>query len=81
MPFSWENNKKKSEIKLLYRNKILVKTNPDFRMAHPELAKESETGNTDVEIKKFTNKQIARRIKYAQVPKPSLIVKRLNRVA
>ncbi len=81
MTFSWSNHKKKAEIKLLYRvNKMSKDMDGDFRKDHPELAKEAGTGTTNVEAKKFVNKILAKKFKYAQMPKPSVIIKRMNRV-
>ncbi len=80
MSFSWANHLKKTEKKLIYRYNILSKTNVDFRIRHPNLAKEAETNQTDVELKKYVQLEMLRKLKYGKVPKPSLIVKRLNRV-
>ncbi len=80
MPFSWANQLVKTEKKLLQRTIILAKINPDFRKDHPELAREAELGNTQVEVKKFVKKKLDKHIKYGNVPKPSVIIKRMNRV-
>ncbi len=80
MAFSWKQQKINAEKHLLYRYGIEAKTNPDFRIAHPELSREAETGNTNVELKKFIAKKIEKQFKYGEVPKPSTVIKRYNRV-
>ncbi len=40
MPFSWVNAKLKAREKFEYRVSKLAKSNPDFKVAHPELVKE-----------------------------------------
>ncbi len=80
MGFSWKNQIAKREKKLLYRVEKLAIVNPDFKAAHPELVRELETGVTRVEIKKYVKKIMDKSMKYGQVPKPSVIVKRMNRV-
>jgi len=64
----------------MYRAGRLLKVNDDFKVRHPELAREAELGNTTVELKKFVKKNIEMHVKYGKVPKPSVIIKRLNRV-
>ncbi len=80
MAFSWQRNIKRTKIKLLQRTQSLARSNSDFRIVHPELVRELESGNTDIEMKKYVDDKIKKRLKYGQVPKPSVIIKRLNRV-
>ncbi len=80
MPFSWGNSKKKTEKKMLYRVSRLAVINPDFRIRYPELAREVEMGNTRVEIRKHVENIMKKKLKYGAVPKPSVIIKRMNRV-
>ncbi len=78
--FSWANQKIKAREKALYRVTKLVKSNPDFRSKYPELAREVEKGNSLVESKKYVDKKVDRKLKYGEIPKPSIIIKRPNRV-
>ncbi len=80
MGFSWKNHIVKTEKKLIYRTKILAKTNPDFIAAHADLSREAEKGITNVEAKAFVKKIMAKRIKYGKVPKNSVVIQRFNRV-
>ncbi len=80
IPFGWRNENLKTKNRLLRRTKTLALSNPDFKTAHPELAREAEAGNTDVEIKKYVRLKLERVEKYAKVPKDSIIIKRYNRV-
>ncbi len=80
MPFSWENTQKQYAKKLLYRYGRLAKINPDFQVRHPELTREAELGNTQVELKKFVDLEVKKKLKYGRVPRPSVIIKRMNRV-
>ncbi len=80
MPFSWAAHKKKTEIHMLSRLRTLAKMpNSDFAVQHPEFAREAELGITDVEIKKYVKAKIAVKFKYGKTPKPSVIIKRMNR--
>ncbi len=80
MAFSWLNHIKKTETKLTLRTLQLLVINPDFKIKHPELVRELEAGNSTVELKKYVKKIVEKRSKLAKVPKPSVIVKRYNRV-
>ncbi len=80
MPFSWKNQLLKYEIHLLARSKRLCVMNDDFMSKHPELSREAELGNTDVEIKKFVKKEVLKKQKYGKVPRSTLVAKRYNRV-
>ncbi len=81
MAFSWANHQIKTENRLLRRITQLAKVNPDFQVSHPELVKEVSANTTSVERKKFVDKLVRKKRKYGAVPKPSVIVKRYNRVA
>ncbi len=80
--FSWENHKKKTEERMLVRLESLARVNPDFKVVHPELVKEllNKAMINKVETKKYIQKILLKKFKYGEVPKPSIIIKRLNRV-
>ncbi len=65
---------------MLFRVERLAKINPDFRARHAELAREADSGTTNVEMKKYVNLVIKKHLKYGAVPKPSVTIKRMNRV-
>ncbi len=80
MTFSWAGQKLKVRKKFILRTQILAMVNPDFRIAHPNLVKEVETGTSDVEIKKYCNDICDKHFKYGKTPEPSIKIKRMNRV-
>ncbi len=81
MAFSWQNHIAKLEKKQLYRAERLAKSgNTDFKMRYPNLVREIETGNTRSETKQMIKKNIEIHVKYGHVPKPSVLIKRMNRV-
>ncbi len=80
MGFSWKMALERAELHQLDRLDKLCHCNPDFQVAHPNLVKEANTNTTTVERKKFVKELMAKRLKYARVPKPSVIIKRYNRV-
>ncbi len=80
MGFSWKKEIEKAEIHMLYRTRTLAKNNPDFQARYPELKREVETGTSTVEIKKYVKKRMDKIKKYSEVPKPSPVVTRFNRV-
>ncbi len=82
MAFSWKHHSEIREKKLLFRMKSLARSNPDFKIAHPELVKEllNDGMANKVETKKFIRSKNERADKYGKVPKPSVIIKRFNRV-
>ncbi len=67
---------------MLVRYKCLARANPDFQIAHPELVKElmNDQIANKVETKKFIKRICDKRKKYGEIPKPSLVIKRYNRV-
>ncbi len=56
--------------------------NPDFKAKHPELAKELMTKSIEnkVETRKYVDKIMDKKLRYAEKPKASVIIKRYNRV-
>lgn len=82
MPFSWSNAKLKAREKFQYRCEKLATSNPDFKLAHPELVKEllNKSIQNKVETKKYCQKVMDRKQKYASMPPPSVVIKRYNRV-
>ncbi len=82
MAFSWKHQFEIREKRLMVRMKSLARSNPDFKIAHPELVKELLNDNmaNKVETKKFILKKTERIDKFGKVPKPSVIIKRFNRV-
>jgi len=80
MGFSWKKAIAREEEHQLYRISRLCHCNSDFQIAHPNLVKEANTNSTMVERKKFVKELMAKRVKYAKVPQPSVIIKRYNRV-
>ncbi len=83
MPFSWENQIRKLLEKQMYRCERLVKGgNVDFVTRYPELAREllDDSIKVKVQTKKYVVRIIERNLKYGKIPKPSVIVKRMNRV-
>ncbi len=60
----------------------LATSNPDFRSQHPELVKEllNKQISNKVETKKYLDKLMDKKFKYSERPKPSVIIKRYNRV-
>ncbi len=64
------------------RMKSLARSNPDFKIVHPELVKEllNDSLANKVETRKFIQKKNERADKYGKIPKDSVIIKRFNRV-
>ncbi len=81
MTFSWANAKAKARQKLEYRVGKLAIHNPDFKIAHPELVKETlnKSITNKVETKKYVVKIMDKKQKYASPPPPSIVPKRYNR--
>ncbi len=80
MGFSWKMALARAELHQEERIDKLCHCNLDFQVAHPNLVKEATANATHVERKKFVKELMAKRLKYARVPKPSVIIKRYNRV-
>ncbi len=82
MTFSWKNQKLKTELHLLQRYTSLATANSDFAIQHPELVKEllNKSLSNKVETKKFIKDKLGKKFKYGEIPKPSVIIKRMNRV-
>ncbi len=82
MGFSWKHHFDQQEARLLQRLTSLARVNPDFQVAHPELVKElsSKMIVNKIETKRYIQKKLKKSRKYSEVPKPSVIIKRLNRV-
>ncbi len=80
MPFSWANQKDKTQKHLLARYILLAKSNIDFQVRYPDLAREIEKGVSLTETKKLVDKVIKKHFKYGQTPKSSIIPKRMNRI-
>lgn len=81
MTFSWRNSKIKAKAKK-YERLVHDADNPDFKSQHPELSKElmNKSIINKVETKKYLDKIMDKKFKYAERPKPSVIIKRYNRV-
>ncbi len=60
----------------------LAISNPDFKIQHPQLVKEllNKSIQNKVETKQYIAKMVEKRFKYAQIPRPSVIIKRYSRV-
>ncbi len=82
MPFSWQHQYLKIPKKLTQRYNSLITGNPEWVVKHPNLAKEflNKSITNKIEMKKFVDEQVLLRTKYGKVPKPSVIIKRYNRV-
>ncbi len=82
MPFSWKQAIDRVPIDLLKRYKCMARANPDFQVQHPELVKELMNNNIQnkVETLKFIKRKCDKTKKYGDVPKPSVVIKRYNRV-
>ncbi len=81
MPFSWTNHKIKARSKMLYRCEMDC-DNPDFKNKHPELSKElmNPLNTNHTETKKYVQREMDKKQKYGEKPKPSVIIKRYNRI-
>jgi len=82
MSLFWKIQKDRVAPKLMERYTSLAKGgNPDFIANHPNLVKEllNDDIKNKIETKKYIEKKIERDFKYGHVPKPSVIIKRLNR--
>ncbi len=81
MPFSWKRSKERAKIHYFARMKSLARNNPDFKVRHPELVKEllNDSIKVKVESQKFLDRKFEKVFKYGETPKPSVIIKRLNR--
>ncbi len=81
MPFSWKHALERAEKSQLKRYKSLATCNQEWVANHVNLAKElnNESNTTKVETKKYIREEIAKRFKYGETPKPSVIIKRYNR--
>ncbi len=82
MAFSWKHYRDKAPKEMLRRYRAMALNNPDFAVNHPELKKEllNDSIVNKVETKKYIQKCCDKSAKYAAVPKPSVIIKRYNRV-
>ncbi len=82
MPFSWKQAKIKSKVHYFARMQSLAHCNPDFAVQHPELTKELLNDNIKIksESKKYLDKKFDKLFKYGEVPKPSVVIKRYNRL-
>ncbi len=81
MPFSWLEAKKLAR-DTAYRRCVQDCDNPDFKAKHPELSKEIMTKSIliNVETHKYVDKMMDKKQKYSERPKPSVIIKRYNRL-
>ncbi len=82
MAFSWKHRIEETEKHWMDKIACQSHSNPDFRAQHPDIVKEmlNESIKNKVETKKFIAKKMQSAKNYAQVPKPSVIIKRYNRV-
>ncbi len=82
MAFSWKHCIERTEQHWMEKLACLSNSNPDFRAQHPEIVKEmlNESIKNKVETKKFILKKMEKAQRYSEIPKPSVVIKRLNRV-
>ncbi len=82
MTFSWANPIIKAREKKYSRCLLLAIHNKDFQVSHPDLVKEitNKSIQNNVETKKYVNKIMDKKLKYAERPKPSVVIKRYNRI-
>jgi len=80
--FSWHHAKKKAKEDYFRRLCCYAKSNPDFISQHPNLVKEllNDQLTNKVETKKYINQKFDKIEKYGTIPKPSVVIKRMNRV-
>ncbi len=74
--------KKRRKELLLLRYTHMATANPEWAARNPNLAKEliNKSVANKVETKKYIDKETAIKFKYGEIPKPSIIIKRYNRV-
>jgi len=79
--FSWKHHKKRTADRWLVRAACLARGNIDFQIAHPNLVKEllNDTIVDKIETKKWINKKLEKTFRFAEIPRPSVVVKRYNR--
>ncbi len=82
MSLFWKIQKDRVAPHLMQRYTSLAKGgNTDFIASHSNLVKEllNDEIKNKVETKKYIEQKTARNFKYGHVPKPSVVIKRLNR--
>ncbi len=80
MGFSWASAKEKRPAKLLQRYQSLARCNPSSLPVNlvKELLDDGNKGK--IETKLYIKRKCEKDLKYGEIPKPSVIVKRMNRV-
>ncbi len=80
MTFSWKSAKERVPAKMLQRYGQLARCNPTALPVN--LVKEllNDSIKKKVETEMYINKKVEKNFKYGKVPKPSIEIKRMNRV-